>query len=110
MLMLPFLLQWGLGGFVASSGVMLWALVTPLGAILFLGPRQSVPWFVAYLLLTGASVVVDGYLSGNAVPMPLALIIAFFAMNIAAVSTTVYLLTQYFALRQQQALAALKAE
>ena len=38
MLVLPVLLQWSLGGFVASSGVMLWAFVSPLGALVF-SPR-----------------------------------------------------------------------
>jgi len=44
------------------------------------------------------------------VPMPPALIIIFFAMNIAGVSVTVYLLTQYFARRREEALTALQAE
>ena len=37
MLLLPFLLQWSLGGFVNSSGVMLWAFLSPLGATLIGG-------------------------------------------------------------------------
>src|SRR5438309_1794024 len=49
MLLLPFLLQWSLGGFVVSSGVMLWALISPLGAVLFQGPKYSIPWFIGYL-------------------------------------------------------------
>jgi adenylate cyclase len=110
MLLLPFLLQWSLGGFVVSSGVMLWALISPLGAVLFQGPKHSVPWFIGYLLLTGASAAADGYLSRNAVPMPPVLIVVFFAMNITGVSVTVYLLTQYFARRREEALAALQAE
>ncbi len=110
MLLLPFLLQWSLGGFVVSSGVMLWAIIAPLGAVLFDSPKQSIPWFIAYLLLTGASAVIDGYLSPNAVPMSPTLIVVFFAMNIAGVSTTVYLCTQYFARRREQALEALKIE
>src|SRR5438874_650621 len=34
MLVLPVLLQWSLGGFVASSGVILWSLTCPLCAML----------------------------------------------------------------------------
>jgi hypothetical protein len=37
-------LQWSLGGFVASSGVMLWALLAPLGALL-LQPERALGWF-----------------------------------------------------------------
>ncbi|MQB02250.1 MAG: hypothetical protein GEU78_18745, partial [Actinobacteria bacterium] len=37
MLLLPALLQVSLGGFVASSGVILWSLTAPVGALLFAG-------------------------------------------------------------------------
>ena len=38
MLFLPFVLQWTLGGFRASSAVALWAIASPMGALVFLGP------------------------------------------------------------------------
>jgi len=37
-LALPFFLQLSLGGFVSSSGVILWSFTAPLGALLFSGP------------------------------------------------------------------------
>lgn len=40
-LLLPFLLQWSLGGFVNSSGVMLWAFLAPLGGLLIGGLEQA---------------------------------------------------------------------
>src|SRR3972149_2037038 len=43
-LLLPFFLQWSLGGFVNSSGVMLWALLAPLGAPLLPGPGRAGGW------------------------------------------------------------------
>src|SRR5207342_2810639 len=43
--LLPFLLQWSLGGYVASSAVSLWALVGVFGALFFFSARQAVPWF-----------------------------------------------------------------
>jgi adenylate cyclase len=42
MLLLPFLLQWSIGGFVESGAVALWAFVAPLGALIFYGPRQAI--------------------------------------------------------------------
>ncbi|HEY0070143.1 MAG TPA: adenylate/guanylate cyclase domain-containing protein [Chloroflexia bacterium] len=110
MLVLPVLLQWSLGGYVASSGVILWSLTAPLGALLFHGTRQSIPWFLAYLFLAAASGAADGFLAQNAAPIPTPLVIVFFVMNLAGVSTTVYLLTQYFARRREEALAALRIE
>jgi class 3 adenylate cyclase len=94
MLTLPFLLQWSLGGFAASSGVMVWALAAPLLALMFSGTREAVPWFVAYLVLLGLSVALEPVLDPADVPAPLR--IAFFAGNVAGVSLTAYLLLQYF--------------
>lgn len=106
MLVLPFLLQWTLGGFVASSGVMLWAVTAPLGALLFYGPQQSIPWFAAYAGLTIISGILDPYLAQRAAPMPPQVIRAFFVLNIAAVSATVFLLLQYFAREKARAMEA----
>jgi class 3 adenylate cyclase len=91
-LLLPMLLQWSLGGFVASSGVMLWALISPLGALV-LSPRPM-PWFVAYLALTALSGVLESVLSPAAVPA--ALSVLFFVLNVSGVSVVVYFLLRYF--------------
>jgi class 3 adenylate cyclase len=94
LLTLPFALQWSLGGFVASSGVALWALTAPLGALMFAGTREALPWFVGYLALLGVSVVLEPILDPADIPDPVR--IAFFAGNVAGVSLTAYLLLQYF--------------
>jgi guanylate cyclase len=39
-LFLPFLLMIALGGFIKSSAVILWSLLSPLGALLFDAPRR----------------------------------------------------------------------
>jgi class 3 adenylate cyclase len=94
LLALPFALQWSLGGYVPSSGVALWALTCPLGALTFAGTRQAVPWFVAYLALVGASLALEPFLTPADIPQPVQ--VAFLAANIAGVSVTAYLLLQYF--------------
>jgi adenylate cyclase len=40
MLVLPFLLQWSLGGFGPSGAVALWAVTAPFGALTFSGPGR----------------------------------------------------------------------
>ena len=92
MLVLPVLLQWSLGGFLASSGVMLWALVSPLGALVF-SPRPR-PWFWGYLALTVISGLVEPFL--RPVLIPQWLNVAFFVLNIGGVSAVVYFLLRYF--------------
>lgn len=94
MLLLPFALQWSLGGFVASSGVSLWALSSALGALMFSGTRAAVPWFVAYITLLGASTALEPVLEPATIPSGVR--IAFFAGNLAGPSLVAYLLLQYF--------------
>jgi class 3 adenylate cyclase len=94
LLVLPFALQWSLGGFVPSSGVALWALTCPLGALTFTGTRQAAPWFVAYLALIGVSLALEPMLVAADIPEPVQ--VAFFAANVTGVSLTAYLLLQYF--------------
>ncbi len=45
----PFAMQWSIGNFVNASGVSLWGLMAPVGAVTVLGTRQSMPWFFAWL-------------------------------------------------------------
>ncbi len=99
LLVLPFALQWSLGGFVSSSGVALWALTCPLGALMFAGTRSGVPWFAAYLALVVVSVALEPLL--DPVDVPPAIQVAFFTGNVVGVSLTAYLLLQYF-VRQRE--------
>ena len=48
----PFVAQWSIGGFITASGISLWALLAPIGALLFIGTRESGAWFFAYVFLT----------------------------------------------------------
>ncbi|MEX1172690.1 MAG: adenylate/guanylate cyclase domain-containing protein [Chloroflexota bacterium] len=106
MLVLPFVLQWVLGGFVNASAVSLWGLVTAFGAVYFLDARRAVPWFLAFLALVVVSGLLDGRLAATAVPLPDEVRIAFFVANIGAVSVVAYLLLQYFVRELEAARAA----
>ena len=96
MLVMPFALQWSLGGFANSSVVCLWALTSPLGAVFFIGARQALPWFIGFAALLGVSAILDPALSDGAPDIPTAVIVTFFALNLFAVSATVFLIVQYF--------------
>src|SRR2546421_11636107 len=97
-LLLPFALQWSLGGFKTSSAVCLWGFTSPLGALLFVGARQAIPWFVAFVGLVAVSAAVDPTLAANAPHIPNGVMIAFFALNVLGVATTAYGRLQYFVL------------
>jgi len=94
MLVLPFLLQWSLGGFAASSAVGLWAVTAPFGALTFSGARAATPWFLGFLGLLGISAAIDSSLTPADIPSWL--VTLFFFLNVGAVSLTAFLLLQYF--------------
>ena len=92
-------MQWSIGSYVTSSGVMLWALLAPIGVMVFQGPKESIPWFFAYIVMTAVSGFFDYYLaygSEKQTGLPLQTIAVFFVLNFAAMSTIVYLLVVYF--------------
>ncbi len=95
-LWLPFLLQWSLGGFIASGAVMIWALLAPIGALLFHGTRPAVGWFLAYVALAALSTVLEAQAAFWAAPLPPSIRVASFALNLGTVSTIVLLLLGYF--------------
>ena len=96
-LFVPFIMQWSIGSYVSSSGVMLWALLAPMGVMMFQGPRESMPWFFAYIVMTAISGFFDFYLGeGTQQGVNMQSIALFFTLNFAAMSTIVYLLISYF--------------
>jgi adenylate cyclase len=109
-LLLPFLLQWALGGFVSSSAVMLWAFIGPVGALLYLGPQRAVPWFATYALLAVTSGIIDPSLADRAAAIPAQLRLAFFVLNVGGVSFTAFVLLRYFVGERERAAAALATE
>ena len=94
MLVLPFLLQWSLGGFAASSAVGLWAVTAPFGALTFSGARAATPWSWGFLGLLGVSAAIDSSLTPADIPSWLVTLLFF--LNVGAVSLTAFLLLQYF--------------
>ena len=93
----PFVAQWSMGNFISASGVSLWALLAPIGAVLIVGPREALAWFIAYLVLTALSGFFDFYLADAALPyqVPTRISVFFFALNFAAVSSIVFLLLRF---------------
>lgn len=108
-LLLPFLLQIALGGFINSSAVVLWSLICPIGALLFADVRQATRWFLAYLLLVAVSGVLQGYVrtTNN---LPPGLIILFFVLNIGAISGIVFILLAFFVSQKDLAFRLLRGE
>lgn len=105
MTLLPFLLQWSLGGYVASSAVSLWAIVAAFGTLFFFSVDASIPWFVAFAVLTLFSGMIDPTLARNAAAIPDPIRVAFFVLNVMGVALTAYVLLQYAVRARDQAFA-----
>jgi class 3 adenylate cyclase len=110
-LFFPFGMQWSIGSYVSSSGVMLWALLAPLGAMVVQGWRESIAWFAAYLVLTALSGFFDYYLAtGRQEGIPMNTIAVFFGLNFASMSVIVYILFRYFVQEKEAIQARLDRE
>jgi guanylate cyclase len=107
-LVLPFVLQLSLGGFLPSSGIVLWSFTAPLGALLFSSRRDATRWFVAFLGVIGLSAALEPLLTPAEIPH--GIVVAFFALNILGVTGTSYLLLHYFVRERDRAAAIIAAE
>jgi adenylate cyclase len=110
MLVLPALLQASLGGFVASSGMVLWAIFIPLAALALLGLRQSLPWLAAFLIELVVLAVLDPVLARSPAELPPGVVISFFVLNITGVTVSAYVMLGYFVEQRARAHRALEAE
>jgi len=108
-LLLPFSHHFFLGGFIGSSGVVLWSIMSPLAALFFLSIQEALPWWITYLGL----IVLAGLIQPLAPkdnPLPPALVTIFFILNLGAVSSIVIIILNYFNQQKIEAYRLLRIE
>ena len=110
LLVMPFFMQWAIGGFAASSGVAIWAILCPVGALMILGTRQSTPWFYLFLGLAFVSWKLNPYFAANAMPIPTSVKDTFFLMNITGTASILYGVLRYFQAQKERVMASLELE
>jgi adenylate cyclase len=110
LLVMPFVMQWAIGGFAASSGVAIWAILSPVGALMILGTRQSTPWFLLFVGLAFISWKLNHYFAGNAMPIPNDIKNAFFLMNITGTASILYGVLRYFQAQKERVMLSLEHE
>ncbi len=108
MTVLPFALQWSLGGFENGSAVAAWGGVTPILAYLF-GAVGAV-WLGAFIVLLGVSAAFESVLSEHAPAIGEGVRAAMFALNLAGPTLVAFFALWYFADQRNQARAALAEE
>ena len=112
-LFLPFVAQWAAGNFIASSGVVLWGLLAPVGALLCFGVSESLGWFVAWVILTAMTGAADFFLAdptfSQKLMVPMRTSILFFGLNFVAVATIIYLLLRFSIIEKRKTQQKLEA-
>lgn len=94
-LVLPFFLMWSLGGFSAGSMVMIWAIFSPIAAVMFLDKKSAVMWFLIFIVLVVISVMIDEYVAAATLPIHLLVRNILYLLNIGCASAGLYLLVSY---------------
>ncbi len=94
-LILPFAMMLSLGGFVRGSIVILWSLISPLGAMLFDKQSNAPRWLLAFVVLVVISLIVQPWLraQNNLTPAQVSL---FFVINLMGVGTVIFIMVYYF--------------
>ncbi len=110
LLVMPFFMQWIIGGYEASSGIAIWAILSPIGALMILGTRQSTSWFVLFACLAGVSWYLNDQFAGNALPIPRHVKDTFFLMNIMGTTCILYAVMRYFQSQKERTLQELEVE
>ena len=108
-LLLPFLLQLALGGYVQSGAVILWSYLGPLGALLFAASPRKWSWLLAYLgLLAFAGLLQPLLRTANLISPPL--LTAFFVLNLGVVTAITFVLLSYSIRKRDEAMGLLRIE
>ena len=95
-LLLPFVFQFFLGGFVASGAVVLWSILTILGSFTFQNRRTTLKWFFVYLLLIFSCGILDKRFDIITLQVPPEISLLFITLNILLISIIVFTLFYYF--------------
>ncbi len=93
-LILPWLVMISLGGFRQSSAVVLWAALSPLGALLIDDLRGTLFWIAGFIALLIIGALLEPYLPQANLPQ--VFIATFYILNIGAVISIAFGLLYYF--------------
>lgn len=98
-LLLPFILMLSLGGFVKGSAVVLWSLLSPLGAMLFYKPSSAYKWLIAFAILVFISFILQPWLrtENNLTDYQIRI---FFFINIISVGALIFMMVYYFVMKK----------
>jgi adenylate cyclase len=98
-----------LGGLREASGVVLWSLFAPLGAVAFDRPNRAWPWFAAFVVTILLALGLSEVVRPDGADLPEAFVRTFDFLNIVVVSAVALLLLVTFAQGRDIAQARVEA-
>jgi adenylate cyclase len=108
-LVLPALGTVMLGGVDEASGVVLWSLFAPLGAVAFDRPRRAWPWFAAFVATILLVLPLSEVVRPDGADLPNAFVRTLDVLNIVVVSSVAMVLLVTFARGREAAQARVEA-
>ena len=108
-LVLPFAQMAILGGFGNASAVIIWSIISAMGALFLYEYHRAVKWWVAYFAVLVLSGLIAPY-TRVANNLPAAVVTVLFVMNIAGISSIVLLMLNYFIRQKNEAYRLLRLE
>jgi signal transduction histidine kinase len=108
-LLLPFMFQCALGGFVASGAAMLWALLSLVIAVIYQRLSATYFWLALYILLTLVSGILDAdFIRWFGLPEAHQYSTLFFVLNITFISAIILWLFNFIYRQKDAAMKQLK--
>lgn len=102
-MLIPAFVEVALGGLAGSSANIVFAFLGPVYAILALGPRRATAWFILFLVILGAVILIDPFVSSRIAPQPYGQRLAFYAANVGIPLGITFAMLRYTDLRRRQA-------
>ena len=109
-LCLPFLLQTSLGGFRAGSAVQMWAMLAPVGALMFQNTQAAAKWFAIFVLLTIICGFSESYLATHIEPLPDIAITTFFVFNFICAFFLIFICVHYYVVENKRILSIVREQ
>ncbi|WP_281559982.1 GGDEF domain-containing protein [Thalassomonas sp. RHCl1] len=107
--LLPFLFQISLGGFIPSGAVIIWSILSILVGFTFQNRFTTLRWFIFYLALIIAGGIIDSNIFLADSIDTYGLSILFFTLNLCVTSTIIFIMFFYFATNAENLKTQLEA-
>ncbi len=101
-MLLPVVVEIGLGGLGGSSAGFLFAFLGPVYAVLALGPKKATRWFVFFIVLLVGLVLIDPIVSSRIAPQPYEMRLVFYVVNLAIPLGLAFAMLRYTDVRRRE--------